>query len=106
MLRGNYAKAEAWMRHRGIPVDRPMATMLATRWQDLRSSLITDLDTRYPFFEGTVFKKQLLEGIGAIDNSIRYWPQTPTGQLCTDAETLRAITQALPTSGPNSATAR
>ena len=64
LLRGNYAKAEAWMRHRGIPIDHPMATRFATRWQDLRASLITDLNTRYPFFEGAVFKKR---SAGAVD---------------------------------------
>ena len=95
LLRGNYAKAEAWMRHRGIPIDYPMATSFAARWQDLRASLITDLNTRYPFFEGAVFKKRLLEQ-WAADNGIRYWPRTPTGQLCTDAETLRAIAQRCP----------
>jgi DNA polymerase I len=95
LLRGNYAKAEAWMRHRGIPIDHPMAIGFTTRWQDLRASLITDLNTRYPFFEGAVFKKRLLEQ-WAANNGIRYWPRTPTGQLCTDAETLRAIAQRCP----------
>ena len=95
LLRGNYAKAEAWMRHRGIPVDHTLATSFATHWPDLRGSLITDLNTRYPFFEGVVFKKRLLEQ-WAVDNGIRYWPRTPTGQLCTDAETLRAIAQRCP----------
>ncbi|HET9583121.1 MAG TPA: DNA polymerase [Bradyrhizobium sp.] len=95
LLRGNYAKAEAWMRHRGIPIDYPMATSFAARWRDLRASLITDLNTRYPFFEGAVFKKRLLEQ-WAADNGIRYWPRTPTGQLCTDAETLRAMAQRCP----------
>ena len=67
----------------------------ATYWPEIRGGLIADLNTRYPFFEGAVFKKRLLEQ-WVIDNDVRYWPRTPTGQLCTDAETLRAIAQRCP----------
>ena len=81
LLRGNYMRAEAWMRHWGIPIDKPLADDMATHWDDLRGEIITDLNTRYPFFEGSVFKKKLLER-WIVEHGIQYWPRTPTGQIC------------------------
>ncbi len=90
LLRGNYMRAEAWMRHWGIPVDKTLADEISTHWDGLRQEIITDLNTRYPFFDGPVFKKKLLEQ-WITEHGIQYWPRTPTGQVSTDAETLRAI---------------
>lgn len=95
LLRGSYMRADAWMRHWGIPIDKPLFDELSAHWTELRGGLITDLNTRYPFFDGPVFRKKLLER-WAIEHGIRYWPRTPTGQLSTDAETLRAIAQRCP----------
>jgi hypothetical protein len=95
LLRGNYMRAEAWMRHFGIPIDKPLADDMAMYWGDLRGEIITDLGARYPFYEGSVFKKKLLEQ-WMVAHRIPYWPRTPTGQLSTDAETLRAIADRCP----------
>jgi DNA polymerase I len=92
LLRGSYMRADAWMRHWGIPIDKPLADAFAEHWPGLRRELINDLNTRYPFFDGPVFKKKLLEQ-WVVARGILYWPRTPTGQLSTDAETLRAIAQ-------------
>jgi DNA polymerase I len=95
LLRGSYMRADAWMRHRGIPVDKPLVDDMDAHWPDLRQEIIDDLNTRYPFFDGPVFKKKLLEQ-WVIEHRILYWPRTPTGQLATDAETLRAIATRCP----------
>ena len=95
LLRSNYMRAEAWMKHWGIPVDKPLVDDLAAHWGDLRRELIDDLNVRYPFFDGPVFKRKQLER-WLIDHDIRYWPLTPTGQISTDAETLRAMAARCP----------
>ena len=79
LIRGSYMRADAWMRHRGIPIDKPLTDSMAAHWPELRQKIIDDLNTRYPFFDGPVFKQKLLER-WVIDHGIRYWPQTPTGQ--------------------------
>jgi hypothetical protein len=61
LLRGSYMRADAWMRHWGIPIDKPLFDELSAHWTELRGGLITDLNTRYPFFDGPVFRKKLLE---------------------------------------------
>jgi DNA polymerase I len=93
--RGNYMRADAWMRHRGIPIDVPLFKDLSSLWPELRAEIINDLNTRYPFFEGAKFRKKLLEKWIA-EHGIQYWPRTPTGQLSTDAETLRSISLRCP----------
>ena len=95
LMRGNYMRAEAWMRHWGTPIDKTLANELSTHWDDLRQEIITDLDTRYPFFDGPVFKKKLLEQ-WVTEHGIQYWPRTPTQQISTDAETLRAMAARCP----------
>jgi hypothetical protein len=45
LIRGRYMAADAWMRHRGIPVDRSLCAALAAHWGELRLELIDDLNT-------------------------------------------------------------
>jgi DNA polymerase-1 len=95
LIHGNYMRADAWMRHRGIPIDKPLFDNMSAHWTGLRQELINDLNTRYPFFDGPVFRKKLLEK-WVTARGISFWPRTPTGQLSTDAETLRIIGQRCP----------
>jgi DNA polymerase I len=95
LLRGSYMRADAWMRHWGIPIDGPLYRDLAAHWSELRQLIINDLNTRYPVFEGPVLKQKLLERL-IRERGIKYWPHTPKGRLATDAETMRAIAQRCP----------
>jgi DNA polymerase-1 len=95
LLRGSYMRADAHMRHRGIPIDVPLFNDLSSLWPELRAEIINDLNTRYPFFEGARFRKKRLEQWVA-EHDIQYWPRTPTGQLCTDKETLENIGKRCP----------
>ena len=90
LIHGSYMRPDAWMRHRGIPVDKPLCDDLATLWGELRRGLIDDLNLRYPFFEGDSFRHKLLEQ-WLVAHGIHSWPLTPTGRLKTDAETLRSM---------------
>jgi hypothetical protein len=95
LVHGSYMRADAWMRHRGIPVDKPLADQISGHCSELRQELINDLNIRYPFFDGPVFRKKLLQH-WVTAHGISFWPRTPTGQLATDAETLRAMGQRCP----------
>jgi hypothetical protein len=95
LVRGSYMRAEAWMRHRGIPLDHALCLDLAAHWPALRLELIDDLNTRYPFFEGASLRLKLLKD-WLVRHDIRYWPLTPTGLLATDTDTLRAMAQRCP----------
>jgi DNA polymerase I len=95
LLRGNYMRADAWMRHRGIPIDYSLFKDFSTLWSEIRAELIHDLNIRYPFFDGVRFRKKHLEEWVAA-RGIQYWPRTPTGQLCTDEKTLTVIAKRCP----------
>lgn len=90
LQRGSYMRADAWMRHRGIPIDVALFNDLSNLWQEVRAEIIADLNTKYPLFEGTNFRKRLLEK-WVYEHGIADWPRTPTGQLSTDEETLSLI---------------
>jgi DNA polymerase-1 len=96
LIHGAYMRADAWMRHWGVPLDHPLAVEMTTRWPELRRGLIDDLNTRYPVFEGETFKMKLLEQWIA-QQGIAFWPRTPTGLLCTDSGTLEMIAKRCPT---------
>ena len=95
LVRGAYMGADAWMVHRGIPVDKPLRDDLAMHWGDLTGAMIDDLNTRYPVFEDRVFKQKLLAR-WIEENKILYWPRTPSGLYATDKDTLRAIGERCP----------
>src|SRR5262249_42337597 len=90
-----YMRPDAWMRHRGIPVDKPGCADLAAYWPALRQELIDDLNLRFPFFEGASFRQKLMRQ-WLIEHGVRFWPLTPTGLLKTDAETLRTMATRCP----------
>jgi hypothetical protein len=95
LIHGSYMRADAWMRHRGIPVDKPLCDDMGALWGELRCGLIDDLNLRYPFFEGDSLRLKLLEQ-WVVAHGINFWPLTPTGRLKTDAETLRSMAQRCP----------
>jgi DNA polymerase I len=94
LIRGSYMRVDAWMRHRGIPID-PLYADLAAHWEALRQELIDDLNTRFPFFEGASLRQKLLKA-WLIQHGIRFWPRTPTGLLATDVDSLRAMADRCP----------
>jgi hypothetical protein len=95
LLRGSYMRADAWMCHRGVPIDKPLFSEMSSHWPEIRQEIIDDLNMRYPFFEGSRFRKKLLAQ-WIEERGIQYWPGTPTGQLCTDAKTLSTIAERCP----------
>ena len=95
LIHGSYMRADAWMRHWGVPLDQPLFVEMSTRWPELRRALIDDLNARYPVFEGETFKMQRLEQWVARQG-IAFWPRTPTGLLCTDTKTLETIAKRCP----------
>src|SRR5262249_5838408 len=95
LLRGSYMRADAWMCHRGIPIDKPLFDDMTTHWPEIRLEIIRDLNVRFPFFDGASFRRKKLEQ-WITERKIQYWPRTPTGLLCTDAKTLSVIAERCP----------
>jgi len=94
LLRGRYAWTVAAMEHRGIPLDVPTFEHLKTRWLDVRSALIAEVDQRYHVFEGTTFKRNRFARY-LVERGIP-WPMLESGQLDLADDTFRSQSKAHP----------
>jgi DNA polymerase-1 len=94
LLRGRYAWAVAAMEHRGIPIDVATFEHLRTRWKDVQSRLVAEVDSRYGVFEGITFKRDqfarwlVVRGIP--------WPTLESGQLDLSDDCFRSQAKAHP----------
>ncbi len=87
LLRGAYMKAVASMEWTGVPLDTVMLDIMRDYWSDIKKRLIDRVDDRYGVYEGYQFKTNLFEA-WLTTHGIP-WPQTQTGRLDTQTETLR-----------------
>ena len=94
LMRGRYAKAVAAMEHNGIPMDKDTLDELRERWDDIRLALIDEVDQNFHVYDGTHFKFDRFAD-WLKRRGIR-WPKTPSGRLCSDDETFRAMAIAYP----------
>ncbi len=89
LIRGRYAKAVAWMEHRGIPIDVEALRRLLKYWEASKEELIRGVDAEFGVYDGTTFKMARFEGYldraGIVD-----WPRTPTGKLKLESKTFEA----------------
>ena len=95
LIHGSYMRADAWMRHRGIPIDKPLFDTMSAHWEELRQELIDDLNTRHPFFDGPVFHKKLLER-WAIAHTGSVLATHTNGSTCNRRRNLTRIGQRRP----------
>jgi hypothetical protein len=95
LLRGRYGWAVASMEHRGIQIDVPMFHHLQSRWRDIQTALVAEVDSRYGIFEGTTFKREKFAA-WLIANDIP-WPRLESGQLDLKDDTFRSMAKAVPT---------
>jgi DNA polymerase family A len=94
LLRGGYAKAVAAMEHAGIPIDTDTLGELRDRWDDIRLALIREVDQDFHVYDGTHFKFDRFSGW--LKRRGIAWPTTPSGRLCSDDDTFRAMAAAHP----------
>jgi DNA polymerase-1 len=94
LLRGRYAWAAAAMEHRGIPIDVPTFEHLGSRWRDVQTQLVAEVDSRYGVFDGTVFKRDQFAR-WLIARGIP-WPTLESGQLDLSDDCFRSQAKAHP----------
>ena len=98
LLRGRYTASVADMEHRGVPVDLPVLTKLRSRWPNLRSALIQEIDKSFNVFEGQSFRTALFEAY--LQRHRIPWPKLPSGNLKLDDGTFRSMAKAYPQISP------
>ena len=85
LVRGRYMAAVARMERTGVPIDQNFHRAMVENWENLKISLIADVNTVYSVYEGTTFKSdrfaQYLSAQGIL------WPRHLTGALRLDDET-------------------
>jgi DNA polymerase-1 len=97
LLRGRYAWAVASMEHHGIPIDVPMFDHLRSRWKDIQTALVTDLDAPYGVFDGLSFSTAKFSD-WLITNDIP-WPRLESGNLDLKDETFKDMAGIYPAIG-------
>jgi hypothetical protein len=88
LYRGRYMAAVSSMEHSGVPINAPLLSRLAERWDAIKSFLITRIDAQYGVFEGNTFKVGLFEQWLAKNNIP--WPRLASGQLETSDDAFRS----------------
>jgi len=94
-FRGRYMGAVARMQREGVPIDLELFLRLHACWDQLKLSLIPEIDRDYGVYENGVFKKHLFAKYLAAHN-IDWFKRTPTGALAMDAETWKDMAAAHP----------
>jgi hypothetical protein len=93
LLRGRYMAACARMEWVGVPVDTETLSLLRERWDGMKTSIITGLDTA-GVYDGTVFHRhrwaEYLAG-----HSVP-WPLLDSGALALDDDTWRDMSKLYP----------
>jgi len=89
LTRGRYAKAVATMEHVGVPVDSDILFQLRERWDDIRLSLIAEVDKDFHVYDGTHFKFDRFADW--LKRRSIAWPRTSSGRLCSDDDTFKAM---------------
>jgi hypothetical protein len=79
------------MEHSGVPINAPLLSRLAERWDAIKSFLITRIDAQYGVFEGNTFKVGLFEQWLAKNNIP--WPRLASGQLETSDDAFRQVSK-------------
>lgn len=98
LLRGRYMTAVARMEWNGTPIDVQILERLRNYWDDIKISLIKEIDKDYCIYEGLTFKSALFEN-WIIRNDIP-WPRLESGALALDDNTFRQVAKAHPLVSP------
>jgi hypothetical protein len=93
LLRGRYMAACAHMERVGVPVDTETLALLRERWDGMKMSIITSLDTA-GIYDGTVFHRDRWAEYLAGHNIP--WPLLGSGTLALDDDTWRDMSKLYP----------
>jgi len=89
ILRGDYVKAVAKIESLGIPIDGEKYTSLKENWEEIKSSLIEEMDAMCGVYDNGSFKQSKFEEY-LIKHDIS-WPRTAKGNLDLKEQTFRDL---------------
>lgn len=98
LLRGRYCVAVARMEHTGIPIDVPQLSTLRAQWQEIKLSLIRDIDVDFDVYDETSFRANRFAAY--LERQQMSWPRTSTGALRLDQDTFRDMARTYPHLSP------
>jgi hypothetical protein len=98
LLRGRYMAAAARIEWNGVPIDTDTLARLRERWDDIKSTLIYDIDQSFGVYENGTFRLKLFEEFLARENIA--WPRLASGQLDLDDDTFREMARSVPRVAP------
>jgi hypothetical protein len=99
LLRGRYMfQGVSAIEYHGTPIDAAMLAALREGWDDLKDSLITEIDTSYGVFDGRTFKTDRF-GAWLVRNNIP-WPRHESGRLDLGDDTFRQMAKSYPAVSP------
>lgn len=98
LLRGRYMKAAGQIEYNGTSIDTAALQKLRESWEDIKDSLIAEIDAYYGVYEGTTFKMdRFAEWL--VKNSIP-WPRLESGRLDLKEDTFKEMSRIYPVVSP------
>jgi DNA polymerase I len=98
LLRGRYMAAVAAMEHAGTPIDMSTLNRLLYHWDDIKTELVSRIDSDFGVFEGWTFKYDRFE-VWLLKVGLP-WPRLETGALDLSDEAFREAARAYPIVAP------
>jgi len=86
--RGEYMKSVTKMQVTGTPIDVPKLREFREKWDQIKESLVSDIDRGFGVYIGTRFSHERFENY--ISRIGLPWPRTDSGLLRTDKETFKS----------------
>jgi hypothetical protein len=94
LLRGRYMCAVAAMEHAGVPIDVELLDRFRAHWNEIKLTLIREVDCKYDVFDGETLRLAKLE---AMTHRMGIaWPRTPCGRLSISEDTFRDMARIHP----------
>jgi len=94
LIRGQYMAATAQMEHHGIPIDTETLNLLKTHWEDIKSTLIENVDEQYHIYENGSFRLERFKN-WLTQNNIP-WPHLESGQPDLKTDTFKKMSHIYP----------
>ena len=89
LIRGAYMRSLTTVIENGIPLDMDSLNTVRRHWDDVKLSLIEQVGSDFPVYEGLTFKQAKFE-LYLRQQGIS-WPRTPKGRLATDDDTWKSM---------------
>ena len=104
LIRGRYTVAVASMESNGIPVNVELLNEVVSRWSEIQTGLIREIDRDYGVYDGTTFKEDRFEAY--VERMGYPWPRLKPrkgekiGALALDADTFGDMARVFPDIAP------